>query len=150
MTKPLIPSTPPTADGHALELHEPKARAAHEAAREKHLTRTVAGAAADIDAVGKIIRDLAGLHRHDFDASQLDAARHFAPYFANEGRLKVRTTYRNGKEYVRTGTVGVTNGWKPSFMLIHRSSARSSYDILDGDDEIVAIWNGRRYEPVTR
>lgn len=33
----LIPSTPPTADGHALELHEPKARAAHEAAREARL-----------------------------------------------------------------------------------------------------------------
>lgn len=31
--EPRLPSTPPTANGHALELHEPKARAEHERAR---------------------------------------------------------------------------------------------------------------------
>jgi hypothetical protein len=45
----------------------------------------------------------------------------------------------------RTGIVSRTTGWKPCLLLMHRSNAIGSSDILGPDDKIVAIWNGRKY-----
>lgn len=63
----------------------------------------------------------------------------FIPYFETTTRLRVRTTYPGGQTWERTGTVGVTTGWVPSFLLMSRSNARGSSDLLRHDDAIVAI-----------
>jgi hypothetical protein len=80
-----------------------------------------------------------------FDPSELAAAQHFAPYLRSGLRLKVR----NG-DFERTGTVGKTTGWRPAFLLMHRSSDHGSWDVLGPEDEIVATWDGRRYREVGR
>ena len=88
-----------------------------------------------------------------FDASDLESAAHFAPYYwRNQGtsaglRLKVHNTRY---DYTRTGTVGKTTGHKPAWLLMHRSNDTGSSDVLGPDDEIVETWNGRRYEPVRK
>lgn len=59
----------------------------------------------------------------------------------------MRTTY--GDEVVeRTGTVGITTGWHPAFLLMSRSSAMGSSDVLSARDVIVAVKRGRSYVPV--
>jgi hypothetical protein len=86
-----------------------------------------------------------------FSDAGLRLASHFAPYLHKDVRLKVRTIYTDGEvseEFVRTGTVGMTGGWAPVFLLMHRSNAHGSWDTLGERDEIIAIWNGRRYEEV--
>lgn len=80
---------------------------------------------------------------HEFDDSELCPK--FVPYFENECRIKVRYTFASGEVYERTGTVGVTSGWKPAFLLMHRSSDISSSDVLSERDEIVAVQRGRKY-----
>lgn len=50
----------------------------------------------------------------------------------------------------RTGTVGVTTGWAPCFLLMHRSSSRGSSDLLSPADRIthVQLKGTRRYMPI--
>jgi len=77
------------------------------------------------------------------------AARLFARFLHSDVRIKVRRTYPNGEVHERTGTVGITTGWAPAFLLMHRSNHLGSSDVLNEHDEIVAVrWNGRTYEPV--
>ncbi len=69
----------------------------------------------------------------------------FAPYYKNGVRIRV-TDPATG--FTRTGTVGRTMGWKPSYMLMHRSSSRGSWDLLTVRDEVVAVKIGSRYQSV--
>lgn len=59
-------------------------------------------------------------------------------------RTGVRVRVQNG-DHIRTGTVSTTTGWKPSFLLMHRSNSISSWDILGPDDVVIAIKHGRKY-----
>lgn len=79
-----------------------------------------------------------------FDPSSL--APQFIPYLNSGQRIKVRSTYGGDEVYERTGTVGVTGGWRPAFLLMHRSSDIGSSDVLGRKDEIVAVQRGRKYE----
>lgn len=67
-----------------------------------------------------------------------------------EGRVRVVTTYPGGETYTRTGTVSLTTGWRPAFLLMHRSSDHGSSDLLDERDEIIAYkeHGAREYRPV--
>lgn len=78
-----------------------------------------------------------------FDPAALEAADQFAPYFRTGTRIKVTTTHPDGETYVRTGTVGVTSGWRPVFLLMHRSSDHGSSDVLRASDRITGIQTGR-------
>lgn len=82
-------------------------------------------------------------HGDRFDASDLHSQ--FIPYFNSGDRIRVA----NG-EYVRTGRVGVTTGWKPAFLLMHRASDHGSSDVLGPDDQITHVQRGRVYVPVPR
>lgn len=82
-----------------------------------------------------------------FDASSLEPR--FAPYLRTNTRIKVRRVYDNGEIEERTGRVGVTTGWRPAFLLMHRSSDTGSSDVLGSSDEIVAVKVGRYYIPVS-
>lgn len=74
----------------------------------------------------------------------------FASFLHSGIRIRVRTTYPSGDVEERTGTVGITSGWRPAFLLMHRSSDHGSWDTIDERDEITAVrWNGHDYEPVS-
>jgi hypothetical protein len=78
-----------------------------------------------------------------FDPSSLEVASQFIPYFNSDQRVRVRT---GGQEL--TGRIGTTSGWRPSFLLMRRSSDRGSSYLLGAGDVIVAVQYGRRYVPV--
>jgi hypothetical protein len=76
-----------------------------------------------------------------FDPSEL--APEFIRWFNSGDRIKVKND-----EYVRTGTVGVTTGWRPAFLLMHRSSDHGSGDVLGPNDQVTAVRYGRQYRDV--
>ena len=79
-------------------------------------------------------------HGERFNASGL--ASQFIPYFESGQRIKVRFKY--GEEL--TGTVGITTGWVPSFLLMRTSRSIGSAWLLGKDDQIVEVtkYQGRR------
>jgi hypothetical protein len=80
-----------------------------------------------------------------FDDS--DLAPQFIPYFGTGQRIKIAGPRGvNGGEI--TGTVGVTTGWKPVFLLMRTSRSIGSSETLRRDDSIVAFQRGRFYNPV--
>lgn len=80
-------------------------------------------------------------HGEQFDPSTL--APKFAPFLRTGQRIRVQTG-----EFIRTGTVGVTTGWRPAFLLMHRSSDHGSWDVLSQNDVITHVQHGRDYVPV--
>lgn len=62
-------------------------------------------------------------------------SKQFIPYYENGQRIKVQYTYGKDKE-VKSGTVGMTTGWKPVFILMLRSNSTGSSYILT-DKEII-------------
>lgn len=77
-----------------------------------------------------------------FDASGLHE--HFHKYFNSGERVKVRFKYGETFEEV-TGTIGVTTGWKPAFLLMRRSNSMGSSDLLGANDRVIAVRVGRKY-----
>lgn len=71
----------------------------------------------------------------------------FRPYFHGK-RVRVESPYG----YVRTGTVSVTTGHKPGFLLMHRSNDVGSCDLLSEDDRVTAVQyrRGGPYVEVSR
>lgn len=71
--------------------------------------------------------------------SDASLAPQFVPYFNSGQRIEVVTRYPSGEEERRRGTVGVTTGWVPAFLLMHRSNQVGSSDVLSAKDEIVQV-----------
>lgn len=86
----------------------------------------------------------AAMQGHAFDDSELWPQ--FVPFFRGP-RVRVRTTYDGGETFERTGRIGATTGWRPAFLLIHRSNDHGSGDVLGEHDEIIAVHDGKRYVP---
>jgi len=74
----------------------------------------------------------------EFDPS--DLAEQFKPYFETGQRIKINF----GHEVV-TGTVGVTTGWKPAFLLMRRIDSIGSPYLLSESDKIEAVKVGNEY-----
>jgi hypothetical protein len=70
-----------------------------------------------------------------FDPSALEPV--FIPYFESQARIEVVTKYPEGEAYKRRGRVGVTTGWRPTFLLMHRISDVGSGDVLGPNDKVV-------------
>lgn len=86
-------------------------------------------------------------HGEKFDPSELYEK--FRKYFHTDRRVKIRAYYPDsGETYTRTGRVSVTTGWKPAFLLMHRSNAHGSSDLLTERDEVVAVQVGRKYQTI--
>lgn len=79
------------------------------------------------------------VHGSKFSAAGLAAQ--FVPYLHSDVRIKVEL--RGGE--IKTGTVGVTTGWRPVFILMRRSSSHGSSIVLSNDDKIIAVKRGRQY-----
>lgn len=77
-------------------------------------------------------------HGARFNADGL--SRQFVPYFESGDRIKVETC----GETV-TGTVGVTTGRAPCFLLMRTSRSIGSSITLSDRDRIVGVKRGRRY-----
>ena len=76
-----------------------------------------------------------------FDPSDLD--KRFIAYYQTGQRVKVETC-----GMVMTGTIGVTTGWKPAFLLMRTSRSIGSPWTLGKDDKLIAVKYGRKYIPV--
>jgi hypothetical protein len=88
-------------------------------------------------------------HGDKWNPADLDAAAQFVPYFGTRQRIKVSRGYGDGEPHVRTGHVSRTTGWRPSFLLMHRSNSIGSSDLLCPEDQIIAVQNKHgRYVPV--
>lgn len=79
--------------------------------------------------------------RHEFSATGLSMQ--FVPYFRTGQRIKV---LMGGEEL--TGTVGVTTGWQPTFLLMRSKRAVGSPHTLSDEDQIVAIQRHQKYVPL--
>lgn len=65
-------------------------------------------------------------------------ATQFARYYGKDIRIKVAFCDKKGKVYeTKTGTVGMTTGWKPSFLLMLRSNSTGSSHLLSDNDKII-------------
>ena len=67
-----------------------------------------------------------------FDVSDLD--KRFIAYYQNGQRIKVETC-----GMVMTGTVGVTTGWKPAFLLMRTSRYMGSSWILGTESKLLSV-----------
>lgn len=73
----------------------------------------------------------------------------FVPYYQSGVRIKITRTYTNGDVTTAFGTVGVTTGWRPVFLLMSSTRAHGSSYVLGPDDCIVAERHGRTYRALT-
>lgn len=76
-----------------------------------------------------------------FDASNLDTR--FIRYFESGQRIKVTIC-----DMTLTGTVGVTTGWKPCFLLMRTRRSIGSCWTLGASDKIEAVQVGKTYQAV--
>jgi hypothetical protein len=80
-----------------------------------------------------------------FDPS--DLAPQFVEYFESGERIKVETDHGEWRN-IRTGTISVTTGWRPAFLLIHRRNSDGSSDVLGARDRVTHVQYGKAYRPV--
>lgn len=90
----------------------------------------------------KYIERAKSQHGDAFSRAGLD--KRFIPFF-NSGE-RIRVEFKHGE--VQTGTIGVTTGWKPCFLLMLKSNSVGSVYTLGKDDTIVAVQKGVRYFPL--
>ena len=73
-----------------------------------------------------------------FDPSGLD--KRFITYYQTGQRIKVETC-----GMIMTGTVGVTTGWKPAWLLMRTSRSMGSPWILGKESKLLAVKQGKKY-----
>lgn len=82
-----------------------------------------------------------GRARHGDRYREPEAADRFAYWMDSGDRIKVRVY---GDEEV-TGTVSITTGWHPAFILMRTSRSIGSSILLDERAEVVGVKKGRDY-----
>lgn len=91
------------------------------------------------------MNDARAQHDRLLDLSSI--AVQFIPAYDSGERITVSFRDANGREYERKrGTVSLTTGWRPCFILMLRRNSRgSSYRLSDRDVIVPEVWwNGRR------
>jgi hypothetical protein len=66
-----------------------------------------------------------------FNASEL--SKKFIPFYENQERIKVK--FSSGD--IKSGRIGITTGWKPSFMLMLTTRSLGSSWLLNNKDKII-------------
>jgi len=65
-------------------------------------------------------------------------AQRFAPFYGTDKRIKVAFKDAKGDIYeTKSGTVGMTTGWKPVLLLMLRSNSRGSSYVLSDADSLI-------------
>jgi hypothetical protein len=80
-----------------------------------------------------------GKNRYGDKFSDTHLAPQFIRYYESQQRIEVTTTYENGETWIRRGTVGMTTGWVPCFILMGRVSDSGSSDVLKATDKVTAV-----------
>ena len=84
-------------------------------------------------------------HGAKFDTADLNPD--FIRYFESGQRIKIR--FQCGLVFSEMfGTVGVTTGWKPVFLLMSNRSAAESSTTIGNDCKVVAVKIGKTYRAV--
>jgi len=73
-----------------------------------------------------------------FDSSELD--KQFISYFESGERIKVKFSCGD----LKTGTVGITTGWKPVFILMLTKRSIGSSWTLSKKDKIIAVGKSKK------
>ena len=73
-----------------------------------------------------------------FDGS--DLAPNFIPFYESGQRIEVKTDI----EGIKRGYVGITTGWKPSFLLVLKSNSTGSSILLTHKSTIIKTINKYR------
>lgn len=76
--------------------------------------------------------------------STKNLAQQFIPYLHTNTRLKIQD--ETGQTYF--GTVGISTGWVPVFLLMHSTRSIGSSFILQPHHKITAIKTGHKYTPI--
>jgi hypothetical protein len=79
----------------------------------------------------------------DFDPS--DIKKDFIRYYETGERVRVRWSYPSGSFEDLTGTIGITTGWRPVFILMRTSRSIGSPYTLTGDCKVVAVQKNGKY-----
>ena len=89
-----------------------------------------------------------GIARHGerFDTCELLPA--FRRWYESGDRVRVRYTYTDGTHEDSTGTIGVTTGWRPAFLLMHSVRSHGSSYVIGSHDRVIAVKVGRKYVEV--
>lgn len=88
----------------------------------------------------QMLRRFFARYGETFEVSGL--SQQFIKYYNSGERIRVN---RYGMGCVVSGRVGVTTGWCPCFLLLHRRTDMGSSETLHDDDCIVAVKRGRIY-----
>ena len=81
--------------------------------------------------------------QHGDKFSESGLAQQFRRYYNSQERVKVHFEY--GEEL--TGTIGMTTGWVPCFLLMRTSRSMGSPWTLGDKDRVIAVKSGRTYRP---
>jgi len=66
--------------------------------------------------------------------------REFIPYFENGARIEVSFRNSSNKEYeTKRGTVGITTGWKPCFLLMLTTRSHGSSYTIGKNDKVLRV-----------
>jgi hypothetical protein len=65
-----------------------------------------------------------------------DLNKDFVKYFENGKRVEVDFGYEK-----KRGTIGITTGWKPVFLLMLRSNSTGSSYTIGKDDKVIKVIN---------
>jgi hypothetical protein len=76
-----------------------------------------------------------------FDSSNL--ANNFVPYFESGQRIEVEFEGWGEEDKIQRGYVGVTTGWKPSFLLMRKSNSTGSDMLLKEKDKVLKTIPGK-------
>ena len=71
-------------------------------------------------------------HEHGAKFDPADLAPQFIRFYESGQRIEVKTPWGD----LERGYVGVTTGWKPAFLLVHRRSDSGSSTLLSHEYEI--------------
>lgn len=81
-----------------------------------------------------------------FDTSSVDAVRYSVLEHYHGRRVILETTYDSGAVHRRAGTISMTTGWRPAFLVMHSVSQIGSSDLItDMHTRVVAVQHGNRY-----
>lgn len=80
-------------------------------------------------------------HGSKFDKSCLNPD--FIKYYESQERIKVDFGYEQ-----LTGTIGVTTGWCPVFLLMRKSNSIGSCYTINNNDKVIAVRKNNKYIPV--
>jgi hypothetical protein len=77
-------------------------------------------------------------HGARFSAESLNPD--FIRFYESGERVKVKTSWGHG-----FGTIGITTGWKPCFLLMHSIRSMGSSFIIGMDHKVIMVKRGNKY-----